>query len=953
MAGAATLMEQATRPIGAPPLRVLLLTEGTYPFHVGGVSTWCHGLIRSLPEVSFTVMALSHDPSVAPLFELPPNVERLVPVPVWGVLAAGEEDRDVGVMELVTRRRRARSRAVAQDVAPLLADVVEVLFSDGVRVDELGALSVRLHRVLQPVDCTTVLRDRAAWEAVADTLATCLPQEAASHGYGRVIPTVHELVTGYQWLTHWLAPLARPLPEADVVHAAMAGTCSLVGAVSKLERGTPFVLTEHGVFLREQHLAQRRDRDLLPKLLTLAYARATTELAYHLADQLSPCCAYNTRWERAHGADPARVRVAYYGVDPAGFPPGPPPVSDPAQVAWVGRINPLKDLETLLAAAASVHQARPDVRFHVHGGAGREDRQYELRCLRRRADLALEEVVVMHGYCRDAAAAFRAADIVVSSSISEGTPYSTVEAMLSERPVVTTSVGGVPEQVGDAGVVVAPRDPAAMASAIVELVDDPVARADMGAAARRRALTMFSAERSRDEHLALYERLAAGGGPLPPSAGVATSVGVRTSLPALRRRDVVAMADELVPLPVDRDEVAAVLESRGVTDAVACDQLGHSDVFSLAADVLAAVRGRRVIQPPALRTAPEPPEPDPALASRATNTVLLALLGPAVLVLLRAAGALDARRAAGLTVGFTVAMLATNSFSFATSRRASFSTAVNDRAGAWALLRRALFEAGTLIGLLALLAVAAGATLGWGFTTALAVALTGAFGLWVTAAVAAGLHEPVPVGALAFAATLFAVSLDRALARFTAGHVWLGVVAGLVLALGGVALILRARLRQAAVSGRDHRAIPSLSWRAVESTGPAALGLALSLLLVAPHAVAWLAVTGSTDRTESFVALELGLALGMVGLLVAMASLERGVEQARLAVWTTSTITTDRGAVSRAAAGQVEHLRSAFLIRFTIAAAGAGLLAAGAWPIGLGEHLSARTALIGALTGAA
>src|SRR4051812_32952106 len=39
-------------------LRVMLITEGTYPFHFGGVSTWCHGLVKSMPEVDFSLIAI-------------------------------------------------------------------------------------------------------------------------------------------------------------------------------------------------------------------------------------------------------------------------------------------------------------------------------------------------------------------------------------------------------------------------------------------------------------------------------------------------------------------------------------------------------------------------------------------------------------------------------------------------------------------------------------------------------------------------------------------------------------------------------------------------------------------------------------------------------------------------------------------------------------------------------
>ena len=46
-------------------ISVMLTTEGTYPFHTGGVSTWCHQLIESLPEVEVTVFSIIMDPFVS------------------------------------------------------------------------------------------------------------------------------------------------------------------------------------------------------------------------------------------------------------------------------------------------------------------------------------------------------------------------------------------------------------------------------------------------------------------------------------------------------------------------------------------------------------------------------------------------------------------------------------------------------------------------------------------------------------------------------------------------------------------------------------------------------------------------------------------------------------------------------------------------------------------------
>jgi len=65
-------------------LSVLICTEGTYPFAGGGVSVWCNVLAQSLPQVEYTVLAVMGDPNMSLRFNLPPNVRRIIHVPLWG-----------------------------------------------------------------------------------------------------------------------------------------------------------------------------------------------------------------------------------------------------------------------------------------------------------------------------------------------------------------------------------------------------------------------------------------------------------------------------------------------------------------------------------------------------------------------------------------------------------------------------------------------------------------------------------------------------------------------------------------------------------------------------------------------------------------------------------------------------------------------------------------------------
>jgi len=900
-----------------PHRRVLLVTEGTYPFHFGGVSTWCHSLLTTTPEVAFSLLAISHDPSAPLRFTLPPNVTTFVSVPIWGVLDPREDDPAVGAVGTVLERRRAaRAPAVAQTLPGLLARFVAQVLTEPTPVDDLGRTILQLHRLLVEIDAGTALRARPVWEATADTLSWALPAAAERVGYAAVAPTVHELRTGYRWLTHWLSPLARPIPTADVVHAAMAGTCSLVAVAAKLDQGRPFLLTEHGVYLREQYIAERRRRDLLPKLLALGYARATTALAYAFADQIAPCCDFNARWELAQGAARDRVRTSYYGVDPTGFPPGEPPTHDPATVAWVGRINPLKDVETLLRAAAVVHAARPDVTVRLYGSAAAADRTYEARCLELRHELGLDDVVQLEGYTDRPVDAFNVADIVVSSSISEGTPFATIEAMLCARPVVATGVGGVPEQLGGAGVVVDPHDAAAMGEAIVRLADDPTERQRLGLAGRARALELFSLDRSHDDHLAMYDALANGRGPLPctplalpPPAGLVT--------PPVALDRLVERVATLVPLPLDRHELRAVLESRGITEAVARRQYHVPDVAGLAAEVLPAVRERVMGRP--VRVTPDPPRPDPAATARTVNTVVLSLLGPLVVLALHAAGALDAGATVAVSAGFALAMLTSNAFAFATARRASFYVAIDDAASARAVMRDAALAIG---GVALAVAVAAAVALATGASWHDAAVLVAAFAvttlLWVASAWFAALADPLPFSLAAVVAFAVAVVADRSLASVSSAH----AVGAAAAAAGVMALLVLAWVRRSAshsaLAGHGGPRLPPGGRRVVEASPYVATGVAVSLLLLVPHLVAWLGAGRTGDR---FVALEVGLTAAMLPLLLAVAGVEVMLRDVHRAAWVAECALTDRRRLPEPVVAAHRGVVGTFVAEFVVAAA--------------------------------
>ncbi len=87
-------------------LKVMLTTEGTYPFHQGGVSTWCDILIKKLDGVDFVLYSLMMNPFISQIFELPASTE-LIKLPLWGTEEPSEY-LDISFSKVYISKKRQR-----------------------------------------------------------------------------------------------------------------------------------------------------------------------------------------------------------------------------------------------------------------------------------------------------------------------------------------------------------------------------------------------------------------------------------------------------------------------------------------------------------------------------------------------------------------------------------------------------------------------------------------------------------------------------------------------------------------------------------------------------------------------------------------------------------------------------------------------------------------------------
>jgi glycosyltransferase involved in cell wall biosynthesis len=289
----------------------------------------------------------------------------------------------------------------------------------------------------------------------------------ASEVFGIVLPRMREL----------LAVLRRDRPA--MLYLASGLTSNLAGAIAAGRCGIPVICHFKG--FRRVGPVDRFCSRWIDTAITM-----TDEIGEHY---------------RARGIRARRFGTIYDGIDVArfvtgggaalrrelGIPAGAPCVGIVAHVqAWKGQL-------LVAEAVARARRSLPALRCLIVGGVHRLGAEYAARLKERVAAPDLAGHVLLTGARHDVAACMDAMDVVIHASTREPFGRVLLEAMAASRPVIAPREGGPLEIVvdGQTGVLVAPRDPAALAAAMVALLNDPARRAVMARAARTRVAATF------------------------------------------------------------------------------------------------------------------------------------------------------------------------------------------------------------------------------------------------------------------------------------------------------------------------------------------------------------------------------------------------------------------------------------------------------------------------------
>ncbi|MET7533177.1 DUF3492 domain-containing protein [Streptomyces goshikiensis] len=498
-------------------MRIGLLTEGGYPYATGEARLWCDRLVRGLPQHEFELYALSRSAEQEEHGRvlLPEHVTRVWTAPLW---APADDGRSYNWRE--RRRFAERFRELVRGICEGEAEPFAAgLYGLAELAREQGGLYAALR---------------------SETAVRAVESACRAPGASRAVRTaqVPDLLEFVDELERALRPLSldwyEELGAVDVCHAAAGGVAAIPGLLAKRFFGVPLLVTEYGVRLRAHYLehSDGRRRPAVRALLAAFHTRLAGEI-YAEADFLTPGNAHARRWQERCGASRDRLRTVYPGMEADRFATvGEAPDSgDPDTLVWVGRVEPAKDLIALLHAFAEVRRAEPGTRLRIFATGAAPDYLADCRSLAAQLfpDEAADAVTAGENPVTfeeiggpdvpSSADAYGAGRVVVLSSVVEGFPITLAEAMFCGRATVSTDAGAVCEVIGGTGLVVPPRNPRALADACLSLLRDPARARRLGAAARARALELFTIEQNVAAFREIYLQLLARG-PARPDGDV-------------------------------------------------------------------------------------------------------------------------------------------------------------------------------------------------------------------------------------------------------------------------------------------------------------------------------------------------------------------------------------------------------------------------------------------------
>ena len=491
---------------------ICLILEGTYPFVSGGVSNWVYELIRVFPKYRFAAIFLGTraEDYNEPHYPLPKNLVHLEAHYLFEKPTPPSYKN-----KKIDKKTLTKIELMHDKFAPFISD-------ESTTIPELFELLTDSEHINEDL----FLRSKVSWQFITERYSQrCPDQSFFDYFWG--VRNLHRPF----WL---LENIVNNVPKFKVLHSASTGYAGFLGALLQKKYAIPYILTEHGIYTKERWMELMRnyffertdkarqtlnDNDILFSIWIRFFA-VLGKVSYCAANPIISLTEEYQNRQIKDGALASRTKIISYGIDfeHYRFLDKKPHQNKPV-IACVGRVVPIKDIKTFIRACALIIQKIPAVEVWIVGPT-KEDPEYVKTCQNLIKILALEHKIKILG-AQNMMEIYPKIDLVILSSISEGSPFVMLESFAIGIPVVATNVGGCGELIygkstedklqGRAGRLVDIADPVTMAAAAIELLQDEKAWIQSQQTGLTRVKTHYSMNQLIENYDLIYEEAMAYG----------------------------------------------------------------------------------------------------------------------------------------------------------------------------------------------------------------------------------------------------------------------------------------------------------------------------------------------------------------------------------------------------------------------------------------------------------
>lgn len=468
-------------------MRVCIVAEGSYPFVVGGVSSWVHSLIRLFPKTEFVILAIAASRAQRGkyAYPLPANVQQVHELYL--------QDADWEKRRFRPQKMRAADYAALQSLVRNENPQWEVLF------DYFQREKPSLNALLMGEDFLNAVRE-------------CYDARYAELPFTDLLWTMRSL-----YLPLFLT-MEMEIPQADLYHCVATGYAGVLGCMAKHRYGSGLLLSEHGIYTRERQEELIRAGWLREeyKGIWIEQFEKLSTLAYRKGDLVTSLFEQARALQLASGCPQEKTRVIPNGVCVQRFQQlagKRPEEAARVNIGAVLRVTPIKDVKTMLRAFALAKAKAPGLKLWIMGPLD-EDEAYAQECFALVKTLGLPDVEFTGQV--DVREHLGRMDMLLLTSISEGQPLAILEGFAGHVPVIATDVGncaglvyGEQDDFGPAGEIVHIMNTEEIADAILKLAQDRELRLQMGENGYRRVMAGYRLEQMQEAYRKIYHSFAA------------------------------------------------------------------------------------------------------------------------------------------------------------------------------------------------------------------------------------------------------------------------------------------------------------------------------------------------------------------------------------------------------------------------------------------------------------